>query len=106
MFLFHLPFGRGAGVGFGLGLGLGLGALVRPGTGASVEPSPVIPPCVGTKLQTGLKQHGWAASLIRWHSVGRVLYFGHLETQTHHILWQTTGITNLVMFIQFIIAIL
>ena len=53
--------------------------MVWLGEGASVEPWPVISPVVGVKSQTGLKQHGLAASLIKRHSAGRLVYEGHLR---------------------------
>ena len=80
--LLDLHFGRGANVGLGLGngFGFGFGAIVdTPGIGANVVPWPVIWPLVGTKLHTGLKQQGFAASFIIRHSAGRLPYLGHLE---------------------------
>ena len=49
------------------------------GLGARVVPCPVISPVVPVKSQTGLKQHGLAASLIMWHWGGMEEYLGHLE---------------------------
>ena len=63
-------------------MGLRLGAMVDcPGTGegAGVGFCPVSCPTVIGKSQTGLKQQGLAASLVRRHCSGTFTYCGHLK---------------------------